>query len=769
MSETLSANELISRMGDARFGLLDLLPEGDLAEKLIGLALTGPPPAPAAMAKELACLTLALNATETRDVRVVVFGGGTGLSNLIGGDSRNPLWPTDPFQGLKEVFPETRAVVCVTDDGGSTGELLKDLPLIALGDIRHVLLSSVRKGRLRSQYGLDDREALRVCRELHCLFNHRFVTRPGSPNDLLAGAGLDLTALPEAMWQGLSTLLAALFANPRLNPQLDRPHCLGNLLLAAAILGQKEEVAGISLLADLIGANGEAVCPCTTTPARLKMLYGNGVLVSGEFKSGQARRGSPVDRVFVEFAAKPQAHPQVMAAIDEADIILFAPGSLFTSIVPILQVPGIAGAIRDNRRALKMLVANLWVQTGETDMAHGDAHGHQRQRFHVSDLLAAYHRNIPGGVEGLFAQILVLGLRDIPGSILQSYALENKVPIYLDRDKVRAMGFSPIEARLYAQADIEQRRVIQHDAASLAAAVRVMWAIRNSPGEAGGHQLSGSGAGAEVLLDPLGQTANQRFAAIRERLRTLAIAEELLPALAEIFWRHGDIPLGHLDGVAGVVLLDREEWGRAQEWDTILSFYDPVDRLIKIRKDIFPDPDQFEVGLLVALGQSLLGNYAEEKRRLPVERDGLSLGYEFRLVLRPEAELRCFFSPAELGRFLGLVRMRQAAGDPRLYTRLVNGDEGFTPPGLLFGLTYAWYLDNRHVCHIEYKMSINRMTSCGLIPEQKRVAGRRQAMIDFFRTVVFRYNAGQLQPAGAVFGKVVQVQEAAEKRGVRDH
>jgi hypothetical protein len=44
-------------------------------------------------------------------------------------------------------------------------------------------------------------------------------------------------------------------------------------------------------------------------------------------------------------------------------------------------------------------------------------------------------------------------------------------------------------------------------------------------------------------------------------------------------------------------------------------------------------------------------------------------------------------------------------------------------------------------------MSIDRMMSCGLIPEQKKVAGRRQAMIDFFRTVVFRYSAAQLQPS----------------------
>jgi len=739
----LSAKELLAHLGEARFGLLDLLPDGDLAEKLISLALTGPPPAPSGMAAELVSLNLALNATETRDVRMVVFGGGTGLSNLIGGDSRNPRWPEDPFQGLKEVFPQTRAVVCVTDDGGSTGELLKELPLIALGDIRHVLLSSIRQQKLQEQYGLAGREALRVCAVLHRIFNHRFVVRNQSVPALLDEAGVDLADLPVAMGLGLTSLLEAIFTEPQLRSQLDLSHCLGNLLLVAAILREKEEAAGISLLAELIGANAEAVCPCTTTPARLKMLYGNGVLVSGEFKSGQARRGCPVDRAFVEFAASPQVPPQVLAAIAEADIILFAPGSLFTSIAPILQVPGIAQAIRDNRGALKMLVANLWAQVGETDMAHGD----YRHRFHVSDLLAAYHRNIPGGVEGLFEQVLVLGLRDIPGSILQRYALEKKVPIYFDRDKVRAMGFSPIEARLYAQTDIEQRGVIQHDPASLAVAVRVMWAIRASLGEAVKKRLPGPGAGAEVLLDPLGQTASQRFAAIRQRLQTLAIAEELHPALAEIFWHHGDIPLAHLDRVAGVVLLEREEWNQSQEWDTVFSFYDPADQLIKIRKDVFPEPDKFEVCLLIALGQSLLGNYAEEKRKLPVERDGLSLGYEFRLVLRAAKELRCFFSPAELGRFLRLARMQSAADDSRLYTRLMNGEEGFTPPGLLFGLTYAWYLDNRHVAHIEYKMAINRMISCGLIPEQKRVADRRQAMIDFFRTVVFRYTAAQLQPS----------------------
>ncbi|MGA7277941.1 MAG: hypothetical protein WBW79_08390, partial [Desulfocapsaceae bacterium] len=53
------------------------------------------------------------------------------------------------------------------------------------------------------------------------------------------------------------------------------------------------------------------------------------------------------------------------------------------------------------------------------------------------------------------------------------------------------------------------------------------------------------------------------------------------------------------------------------------------------------------------------------------------------------------------------------------------------------GLLYAWYLDNRFAGHIEYKMSILRVQPTGLIPEQKKMRSRREALIDFFRESVF--------------------------------
>ena len=74
---------------------------------------------------------------------------------------------------------------------------------------------------------------------------------------------------------------------------------------------------------------------------------------------------------------------------------------------------------------------------------------------------------------------------------------------------------------------------------------------------------------------------------------------------------------------------------------------------------------------------------------------------------------------------------------PTHFTRVVNGREGFTPPGLLMGLLYAWYLDNRFAGHIEYKMSVMKATRTDLIPEQLRTMEKRLNLITFFRDTVF--------------------------------
>ncbi len=739
MNETVGG--LLSRVAQTRIQLLDLVPGEGVVEKLVHLVLEGPP-AGVTLLAGLQYLRETVRAVATDKVRVVVLGGGTGLSNLIGGDSRKEEWALRPFAGLKALFPRTTAVVCVTDDGGSTGELLKDLPIIGIGDLRHVLLSSIQEERLTGRYGIGRDEAQRAVTVLHRLFNHRFATPPAGMEALADEVRVE--ALPEGMRAPIYRLLAALFTEPVLRPLLQRNHCLGNLLLVAAALREcvatgedfsccrQAIVRGLGAVAGLIGAADTAVLPCTTTPARLRIRYANGVEVVGEHRSSRAQRNCPVERVWVEFAAEPEVPSAVLTAIADADIILLAPGSLYTSIIPVLQVPGIADAIRANRRAMKVLVANIWAQKGETDLVSDDP----ARRYHVSDLIGAYHRNIPGGVSDLFQLVLLLGMRNIPGSVLQAYALEGKIPIYCDREKITAMGFEPLEARLFSRFLLESHGILQHDPASLAESLRVIWAAREhlspltSP-----PRLPSPPATESPRRYPPPAAPCRRYHYFRERLAALGLDGDLRERLLDILWEHADIPPRHFELVDGIERIAVSAWRRSQDWDNIFSFYDPDRRVINIRADVPLDSERFTVGFLVALGQSLLGDYAAVKEVRPVMEEGRCLGKVFRLRLRPDRQ--CLLSAEQLDHYLRLARMVPAADDPLLYTRLVNGDEGFTPPGLLFGLVYAWYLDNRFAVHIEYKMAASQVLLSDLIPEQTRTVRRRQAMIDFFRDEVF--------------------------------
>lgn len=764
-SETSPVWESLTALNLHPFSTLDLLRHSDLREKLIGLRLNGVPENCSPEVRSLLGeLSSALDLKGVEDARLVIFGGGTGLSNIVGGDSRAANWARDPFHGLKEIFPHITSVVCVTDDGGSTGELLKDLRLPAIGDVRHVLVSSIRLNSLQQTYQVTSSQAQAITSALARLFNLRFSQQPGSPADLVAQSGVDMRALPDSLAQYLLDLLDHLFADTRLRPVLTRPHCLGNLLLAAAIYRQlpvysqdhpEESLAeaisaGLREIAEPIGAERGSVYPCTSAPALLRVRYANGIEITGEDKSSTARRGFPIEQVFVDFCGHPYVYPEVYQAIAEADIILLAPGSLYSSVIPVFQVPGLAQAVRDNHRAQKILVANLWVQTGETDLSLADP----ERKFYVSDMIRAYERNIEGGTKDLFHEVLCLSLQDVPASVLQRYAVEGKVPIFLDKDVVRSQGYIPVECDIYSRHILRERGVIQHDPANLAQAVRTLYAGRelfkapaapNQPDVAPETPIGKNeqGRSGRVLLPCLRQ---RRMMETLDAWRYQGCNESgewdrseragLLGALTDILWRHYDIAPAHLAAISGIVGHEAETWPRDQRYDNVFSFYQPEDGCIHIRCDQIHILSRLELAMLVAIGESLLGNYAAEKRMENVVHDGVVVGKRYHLILTPEEDRRCYFSSDELDTYLQLARMVPLEVG-RSYSRLVNGDEGFTPPGLLMGLTYAWYLENRLASHIEYKMSALRMRRSDLIPEQRRIISRRGRLVQFFREVVF--------------------------------
>lgn len=747
---------------------LDLLPHDDLREKFIDLIVNGEPHHhDQEIARLYSSLEEALENSQTEQIKVVVFGGGTGLSNIIGGDCRSDGWTRSPFSGLKEIFPKTKAVVCVTDDGGSTGELLKDLPLIAIGDIRHVLLSSIQLSVIQRTYQVSVTQARAIVSELARLFNFRFADEFDNLETLFEHVNIDFSVLPRGLEEPLHSLIESAFEDPRLSPVLKRPHCLGNIIVVAAIfrflnrdvtledlsddsnLLHKPIYLGLQYLSLMLGAGRNSALPCTTTPSQLRIVYSNGVQTIGEAKSSLSRRGVPVDSVHVDFCGEVHVYEEILQNIAEADILILAPGSLYSSIIPVFKVPGLADAVRHNSKALKLLISNLWVQAGETDLSIADP----ERKFHVSDMIRAYERNIPGGVKDLFNEVLCLSLKDVPASIIQSYAVEGKSPIYLDREVVREQGFIPVECGIYSKHALAERGVIQHDPAMVATAVKVLYAGRECFGESyhsNNNDLVYSTESLKGYTNGINILPNVKYRRIVKRISEISIdcseacyqnctneVEKIRTMVCEIIWKHNDIPLEHLDYFAGIRCVDIEDWNRDQQWDNVFTFYDPADRLIKIRKDQFSDIKKLEVALLIAIGESLLGDYALSKRVRNIMQDDEVLGKVYHLTMRNETERRSFFTDAQLDEYLKLARMYRRSDENR-YTRLINGKEGFTPPGLLMGLTYAWYLDNSLTTFIEHKMSVMKITQTDLIPEQKKIVRRRKKMIQFFREVVFR-------------------------------
>jgi len=81
--------------------------------------------------------------------------------------------------------------------------------------------------------------------------------------------------------------------------------------------------------------------------------------------------------------------------------------------------------------------------------------------------------------------------------------------------------------------------------------------------------------------------------------------------------------------------------------------------------------------------------------------------------------------------------MLQSPHDPNTFGITLNDQEGFFPPGLLFGLLYAWYLNNAYGQTMEYEMSLLPWSPKKLMPYQLEERTRKQALIKFFRNVVF--------------------------------
>ncbi len=210
------------------------------------------------------------------------------------------------------------AIVSVADDGGSSGRLRRQMGIVPPGDLRKCLVALADDGALLAQ-----------------VFEQRF----DPDTDELTG------------------------------------HALGNLILAGLMAAAGDVQVGLDEAALLLGASGRVV-PAATEPVVLKASSDGGD-IEGQTAVGDTPHIQRVSVIPADAAAPAPA----VAALTGADQIVVGPGSLFTSVLAALAVPGIAEAIAASS-ARVVYVANLRPQPAETEgfdvadhvaalMAHG--------------------------------------------------------------------------------------------------------------------------------------------------------------------------------------------------------------------------------------------------------------------------------------------------------------------------------------------------------------------------------------------------------------
>jgi len=295
-----------------------------------------------------------------RGPKIVVVGGGTGLSTLL--------------RGLKAYTSNLTAIVTVGDDGGSSGCLRRELGILPPGDVRNCLVALAEKEDI-----MED------------LFSYRF------ESGTFAG------------------------------------HNLGNLFLAGMAARFGDFQKGIEHVGKVFALKGD-VYPSTLSPVTLEARFEDGRSINGETA---IRTTHGKIKVLKISPANCKPLPQALKALEEADLIVLGPGSLYTSILPNILVQG----LRDKIAAVKarcIYVCNIMTEPGETD------------NYNVADHLQAI---IEHGGKDLISAVLA-AKEEISDQVLKRYHDEGADYVKGSASSVEKLGVAYFESSFYTGGEV---------------------------------------------------------------------------------------------------------------------------------------------------------------------------------------------------------------------------------------------------------------------------------------------------------------------------
>jgi uncharacterized cofD-like protein len=305
------------------------------------------------------------------------------------------------LSGLKNYNIDITVLVNMADDGGSTGILRDEMGVLPSGDVRQCLVA------------LSD-----ASEELRELFNFRY---------------------SEGTFKG---------------------HSFGNLFLSTLEKMTGDFAGAVKTAEDVLSIRGRVV-PITLDNIRLAMDLPDGSTIHGESKIDVADFIGQGGRPFLRLEPQARLNPEANQAIAGADLIVIAPGDLYTSLGPLLLVSGVSEALR-NTEARVMYVANLVVKPGHTTGFTVSKHAAEIERFAGSNCVDVVLYNIGQP-----------GKQELARYIAQGEALVEIDSAMLDLAHYRAVGADLLSRhKLTPKAgDSIHRSYIRHDSAALAGAI----------------------------------------------------------------------------------------------------------------------------------------------------------------------------------------------------------------------------------------------------------------------------------------------------------
>ncbi len=289
------------------------------------------------------------------------------------------------LSALKDHTSQIAALVNMADDGGSTGVLRDELGVLPPGDVRQCLV------------------ALSDSPEIRDLFNYRF---------------------EEGTFEG---------------------HSFGNLFLTALEKTTGSFAEAIDTASDILRVNG-TVIPATLDDVRLVMSWGDDATLTlhGERVIDADHFKHDPRKATLSLQPTPNVNPIAIAAIEQADLVVIAPGDLYTSLGPLLVIDGIGEALR-RTKAKVVYVCNLVTKDGQTN------------DFTVSDHAAEIERFGGGG----FLDAVLYNSQTPSDRILERYRAEKAFLVSVDSDVLAERPYNAIGGNFLGQI-VEYNPADQH-------------------------------------------------------------------------------------------------------------------------------------------------------------------------------------------------------------------------------------------------------------------------------------------------------------------